>query len=158
MLEVLTILSALGSAVIGGLLFAFSTSVMKALGKLPPQHGIAAMQSINIVIINPFFLLVFMGTTVACAVLVVLSLTRWDDPASAYRLAASVLYIVGTFGVTMACNVPRNNALAAARPDSLEAARIWARYLPEWTRWNHLRTAAAVAAAALFMVSLRSAS
>jgi uncharacterized membrane protein len=157
MLELLTMACALGSAVIGGLLFAFSTSVMKALGKLPAQHGIAAMQSINIVIINPLFLLAFMGTAVACAVVAVLSLMRWDDPASAYRLAASVLYIVGTFGVTMVCNVPLNNALAAAHPDTQDAVRLWPRYLSEWTRWNHLRTAAAVAAAVLFIMALRSA-
>jgi uncharacterized membrane protein len=156
MLEWLTIASALGSAVIGGLLFAFSTSVMKALGKLPPPQGIAAMQWINITILNPLFLLIFMGTAAGAGIVAVLALSQWDGAASAYRLAGSLLYIVGTFGVTMACNVPRNNALAAAKPGTPEAERVWARYLPEWTFWNHLRTAAAVAAAALLILSLRS--
>jgi uncharacterized membrane protein len=155
MIDWLTTACALGSAVIGGLLFAFSTSVMKSLGRLPPPHGMAAMQQINIVILNPVFLLAFMGTTVACAIVAVVSSLRWDAAGSAYRLAASVLYVVGTFGVTMACNVPRNNALADVKPEDANAAGLWARYLSEWTRWNHVRMVAAIAAAALFILSLR---
>jgi uncharacterized membrane protein len=54
----------LGSAVIGGVFFAFSSFVMKALARIPSSEGVAAMQSINVVVIIPTFLSVFMGTTV----------------------------------------------------------------------------------------------
>jgi hypothetical protein len=54
-LFVLTFLAALGSALIGGLFFAFSAFVMRALGRLPPAGGIAAMQSINVAVLNPVF-------------------------------------------------------------------------------------------------------
>ena len=154
MLEQLTIVSALGSAVIGGLLFAFSTSVMRALGKLPPAQGAAAMQWINVLILNPLFLTIFVGTAVICATVAGLAALQWNGAASAWRLAGALLYVVGTVGVTMACNVPRNNQLAGVTADSPEGERVWARYLPEWTLWNHVRTLAAVAAAALFMLSL----
>ena len=50
----------------------------------------------------------------------------------------------------MAFNVPRNDALEAVRPETAEAAALWARYLVEWTRWNHVRTLGALAAAVLF--------
>jgi uncharacterized membrane protein len=50
--------------------------------------------------------------------------------------------------------VPRNNALAALQPGA-EAAGRWAGYLAEWTRWNHLRAAASLAAALLFTLALR---
>jgi len=53
LLLALTLLSALGSGLIAGAFFAFSTFVMGALGRLPAAHGIAAMQSINVVVINP---------------------------------------------------------------------------------------------------------
>lgn len=56
MLDLATFLSALGCGLIAGFFFAFSAVVMKALGKLPPAQGIAAMQSINVVVINPWFL------------------------------------------------------------------------------------------------------
>ena len=41
---VLVVLALLGSAVIGGVFFAFSSFVMKALGRVPCGEGIADMQ------------------------------------------------------------------------------------------------------------------
>ncbi|MFN2445520.1 MAG: hypothetical protein ABR606_08045 [Vicinamibacterales bacterium] len=55
LLDIVTLVAAIGCALVAGIFFAFSTAVMKALGTLPPAHGIAAMQSINVVIINPWF-------------------------------------------------------------------------------------------------------
>jgi uncharacterized membrane protein len=98
---------------------------------------------------------VFLGTGLACAVGLVGSLTRWQDAGAAYLLAGSVLYLVGSIVVTMAFNVPRNNALAALAPASAEGAQLWASYLAEWTAWNHVRTIASFAAAALLTVALR---
>ena len=149
MTSVLALLSALGSGLIAGAFFAFSTFVMKALGRLQPPQGIAAMNSINVVVINPWFMGAFLGTALACLVLAVSSLRAWQKPGAGYLLAGAVLYIVGTFLVTMVFNVPRNNALAAVDPESAEGARLWASYLSGWTAWNHVRTVAALAAAAL---------
>ena len=80
MLELVTFVTALGCGLIAGAFFAFSTFVMKALGSLPPADGIAAMQSINVVVINPWFLTPFVGTAVACIVISLASLLRWGDP------------------------------------------------------------------------------
>jgi uncharacterized membrane protein len=66
----------------------------------------------------------------------------------------SLLYVIGTFLVTMVCNVPLNDALAVADPTSGDGARLWAGYLTNWTFWNHVRTVAALAAAALLTKSL----
>ena len=57
--------------------------------------------------------------------------------------------------MTIAYHVPRNHALAAVEPQRAEAAGRWARYHREWTRWNHMRTAAALAAAVLFTLALQ---
>jgi uncharacterized membrane protein len=76
MLDLVTLLSSLGCGLIAGAFFAFSTFVMKALGNLPPAHGIAAMQSINVVVINPWFLTPFIGTAVVCAFVMIASLMR----------------------------------------------------------------------------------
>jgi uncharacterized membrane protein len=55
----------------------------------------------------------------------------------------------------MVFNVPRNNALAALDPASAEAAPHWRDYVASWTHWNHVRTVAALAAAACFTIALR---
>lgn len=145
---------AVGCGLLAGFFFAFSVCVMKALGKLPPAHGIAAMQSINVVVINRVFLSAFLGTAVLCGIAVILSLVAWPTPAAPWALAGSVLYVAGTFLVTMLCNVPRNNALAALAPTSPEAATLWAGYLSSWTAWNHVRMVAALAASASFTLAL----
>lgn len=150
----LIVVCALGCGLIGGVFFAFSTFVMKALGRLPPAQGVAAMQSINVAVLNPWFLTPFAGTAAACLVVAVAAVRRWDDGSAPYWLAGSLLYVAGTFAVTAAFNVPRNDALARAAPESPEAAKLWANYLSTWTAWNHVRTAAALAAAASFSIGL----
>jgi uncharacterized membrane protein len=153
-LFVLTLLAALGSGLIAGVFFAFSTFVMRALARRPPHEGMAAMQSINVVVLNGWFLSVFLGTAAICIVVLILSLLRWHAPGAAFQVAGSVLYLVGTLLVTIACNVPRNDALARVAASDPAASGIWTRYLSEWTAWNHVRTAAALAAAAAFTFSL----
>ena len=96
-----------------------------------------------------------LGTALACGALAVQAVLGWSQPGAALRLAGSLAYVLGAFLVTMIANVPRNDALAALDPDSVNAAAEWVRYLSEWTRWNHVRTVAALMAAALLTVSLR---
>ena len=155
LLELSTLVAALGSGVIGGVFMAFSTAVMTALGRLPPLQGIAAMQAINLVIINPWFLGPFLGTAVICLVLAGASFLQWHSPAAPYWLAGGVLYFAGAMVVTMAANVPRNDALARATPESAEGMRLWADYLSTWTWWNHVRTVAALAAAVCLTIAYR---
>jgi uncharacterized membrane protein len=150
----LTLVAALGCGTIGGVFFAFSTFVMRALHRLPAVQGIAAMQSINVVAISPAFMGALFGTAAACVAVGISALVAWDEPSTGYLLAGSMLYLVGSIGVTMAFNVPRNEALAGVRPDSANAASEWDRYVREWRAWNHVRGAAALGAAALLTVAL----
>lgn len=153
-LRPLTLLAALGCGLVAGVFFAFSTFVMNALARLQPSLGIAAMQSINITAINPLFMLALFGTAAACITLVISSLLKWQQPGSIYLFVSSLLYLVGTIGVTIAFNVPLNDALAIVKPESSEGATLWARYLTNWTIWNHVRTVSSLAAATLFTIAL----
>ncbi len=155
LLPVLTFLAALGAGLTAGLLFAFSAFVMDALARLPPEQGIAAMQSINVAVLNPLFGTVFFGTAVLCVVLAVAAFFRWGEAGAIYLVAGSLLYLAGTIGVTIALNVPLNNALAAVAPNSAEGAVLWTRYIVSWTAWNHVRTVAALTALASFIIALR---
>lgn len=153
-LPLVTIGTALGCGLIAGSFFAFSSFIMKALSRLPPAEGIRAMQSINVVVINRVFLGAMFGTAAACALLGVLSLMSWSRPGAGLRLAGCLLYLVGTILVTIAFHIPRNDALAKVQPEAMEAASLWARYVASWTAWNHVRSAAALAAAALLTIGL----
>ena len=154
LLFTLTLITALGCGLVAGILYAFSTSVMKALARLPAAQGIAAMQSINITVINPLFMGAFFGIAGACVLVIVFSLLRWNEAGAVYLVSGGLAYLIGAILVTMVFNVPRNNALAAADPQSAAGARLWADYVTSWTAWNHVRTAAALAAAVLLTFAL----
>lgn len=154
LIELLVLVAALGSALMAGLFFVFSVAVMKALGDLPAAQGIAAMQSINRVIVNRSFLSVFFGAAAGCVVLLAWALLRLNEPGASLVLAGSFCYLIGTLGVTMLFNVPRNNALARVDPHGKTGARLWADYLVGWTNWNHVRTAASLVALVCFIVAL----
>jgi uncharacterized membrane protein len=154
LLVALTIVTALGCGLSAGALFAFSSFVMKALARLPPAQGIAAMQSINVMAVTPVFMTALFGTAVACVALAIWALADWHDSYGPYLLAGSALYFFGTAGLTMAYHVPRNNALAAVEPTDPKAEARWRRYVSEWTGGNHVRVIAGAAAAVAFMEAL----
>lgn len=148
-LPVMVLLSALGCGLIAGVFFAFSVFVMKALALQPPAQGLAAMQSVNVTVIHPLFLGTFLGSGVlGLAAAGFLLASPVPAPGTWAVAAGAVLYLGGTIGVTMVCNVPRNNALARVDPASPPAPGLWQEYVRSWTRWNHVRTMAALAAAA----------
>jgi uncharacterized membrane protein len=150
-----TVAAAVGAAVVAGLMFAFSTSVMPGLARRPDAEGIAAMQAMNSAILNPLFGLVFGGTAVLCLVLAVTAPFTPDESHAVLRALGSVLYVVGPFGVTVVANVPMNEALDAVDPASDEGAAHWRTYLRRWTAWNHLRALLGTAAAVLLILAVR---
>lgn len=146
--------SALGCGLLAGLYFAFSTFVMTALGRIDQAAGISAMNAINVDIVRSLFMPVFLGTTLSCAALVVLGGLRWQEPGAMAMICGGALYVLGMFVVTVVFNVPLNDQLAATDPAGAAAAQVWARYLTDWTFWNHVRTIASLAATALFIVAI----
>jgi len=150
----LIFLAALGSGLMAGVFFAFSVFVMRGLKRLPAAQGIAAMQAINVAVINPLFMTVFLGTGVCCSAILVFVVLMWPYPGIGYLALGALLYIAGGIGVTMLCNVPRNNALAAVAPESAAGADYWPHYVREWMRWNHVRTVACALAMAVFVVAM----
>lgn len=149
-----TVAAAVASALVAGVMFAFSTSVMPALRRRPAPDGIAAMQAMNAAILNPAFGLAFGGAALVCAVLAVTAPFTLDESHVLLRGLGAALYLVGTFGVTIAINVPMNVQLESADADSVEGGEVWHRYLRRWTAWNTLRTILGAAASALLVTSL----
>ena len=153
-LFVLTLLAALGCAMMAGVFFAFSAFVMKALGRLPAEQGIAAMQAINVAAVTFAFMAALFGTAVACGALALSTLFAWDERFAPYLLVGSALYLVGTILLTIIYHVPRNETLATMEPRGADAESYWPRYLSSWTAWNHVRAAAALAAATALTIAL----
>lgn len=155
--SVITILlwfAAMGCGLVAGLYFAFSTFVMTALGRIEQTHGIAAMNAINSTILHSLFMPLFWGTTGASVLLAGFAVFDGSEPGTAVMLTGGGVYVAGMFGVTVVRNVPLNNALAQAEAVGADLSPIWARYLEDWTAWNHVRTVASIVATSLFIAAL----
>ena len=143
----------IASALNAGIFYAFSSFVMAALGRLPAEQGVRVMNTINVTVITPSFMILFMGTALLCVALGCWSLWSLAEPGAKPVLGASAFYLIGCFGITVACNVPLNDQLAAASP--VDAGALWQPYLRAWTGWNDVRTIASTLSAILFVAAGR---
>ncbi len=149
-----SIVSLIGSALVAGVFFAFSSFVMDALARLPGKAGIEAMQSINVVVINRSFLGAFIGTAVLSLAAIPVAVLSWGQPWAPFHLAGGLVYLVGSFFVTGLGNVPLNDELAAVDAGAPDAERVWRRYVRRWTVLNHVRGVASALAALLFCLGV----
>lgn len=146
--------SAIGCGLMAGLYFAFSTFILQAFDRLGPMPAAQAMNAINVQIVRSLFMPLFLGTTLTSAALAVIGLTRPGTPGAVTMLAGGAIYVIGMFVVTMAFNVPLNNALTAA--SGADVAAAWPHYVQRWLLWNHIRTLASTLGCALFVVAIAS--
>ena len=148
----MTLGAALGAALSAGVLFAFSSFVMRALNRLPAPQAITAMQSINREAPTPLFMVPLLGTALVCVGLLVVGLRRLGQPSSICLVIGSALYLAAIV-LTAVYHVPRNDALALVDPSAANAGEVWARYFSGWTAWNHVRTLSALAGAITLAVA-----
>jgi uncharacterized membrane protein len=151
--QAIKIAAAVGAGTAGGVFFAFSTFVMRALDRLPPSQSVAAMQAINKYAPNPLFMATLFGTAAASAALIVHGVRNGDSDAK-YLVAGGVAYLAGIV-LTVAYHIPHNNALDMVDANGPGAAGAWSRYCGPWTAWNHVRTLTSLGAAAAYCMALR---
>lgn len=151
--SVLILAAVLGSGLIAGVFFAFSTIVMAALDRLTPAQSIAAMQSINITVINPLFMFVLFGTAALAGYLGYVSYFSWGSAESKWLLFGSLAYIAAIV-ITLTLNVPMNEALAVLDPSAREAQQYWREFINKWSFFNHLRGVFSTMACGFFAMAL----
>ena len=141
------IITVLFSGLIAGLLFGYACSVNAGLHQLPDAAYINAMQSINIKIQNPYFLLVFMSLPLLFPLTTWLYYNTGQPPVFYLLLAAAVMYLAGVLGITALGNIPLNNQLAAAdilKENPATLAEIRANFENAWVKFHLIRTIAAI--------------
>jgi len=150
----LVAVAAIGSGVVGGVFFTFSTSIMKSLDRLPAEQSIQAMQAFNKDVPNAWFMTFMFGTAFLCIWLAITAIRRHGRPGSIYLVLGAALYLVA-IAVTAIYHVPVNDGIDKVVPSTPDAAKEWADFAPGWNAWNHVRTITSIAACALFLLSVR---
>lgn len=138
----------LGSGVAAGVYIAFSARVMPRLAALPAHEGIATMQQFNRNAVQPPFMIAFFGAAAACTVLGIHALAQTPKDAAAWLSIAGSAAYLASFAITIAYNVPRNEALARLRPGTPASAAPWLTFVREWTAANTVRAVCAGAGTA----------
>ncbi|MEO5674391.1 MAG: anthrone oxygenase family protein [Chitinophagales bacterium] len=145
------------TGLIAGLLYGYDCSVIRGLGHLPDKEYLKAFQSINRAIVNPCFLISFIGS------LFMLPIASWLNfhqapPFTFYvLLSAAIVYTIGVFGITILGNVPLNNLLedfdiSAAPAEMAQAMRQ--KFEARWNVFHHVRTYAAMVSFLLSVIAL----
>ena len=132
--------AALSSGLIAGVYFAFSVFIMQAFDKIGAAQAIAAMNSINEIILRSLFMPLFFGSSIISVLLIIIAFAQWSEVGSVLILIGGTVYFFGMFVCTVLFNVPLNNTLAKTDSNSVDAHHVWSGYLKVWTNWNHLRT------------------
>ncbi len=140
------------TALVAGLLYGYACSVNLGLGKLSDTSYLAAMQSINRAIQNPIFFISFMGTLI---LLPLSTFMQFGQPLTIrfwLLAAATIVYVVGVFGITAFGNVPLNNALEVFNLENANAESIAKQRVAFESAWNNfhvIRTIASIIALVL---------
>ena len=154
--NIILIITATSTGLIAGLFYAYSCSVNPGLAGLPDAQYVAAMQSISSAILNPVFFASFLGTLILLPLSCYLNFLPPYSQRFVFLLAAALIYIIGSFGVTIFGNVPLNDALGrinlkTASTEEISNARIAFENL--WNRLHSVRTLASMASFILVVIA-----
>jgi uncharacterized membrane protein len=147
-LRVAALLAAtLTTGLVAGVFDLYAHTIMRGLGGTDDRTFVGAFQAIDRAIVNPLFMLTFLGALVFTGAAGLLQL-RAGRPVLPFVAAAFALYLV-TFAITMVVNVPLNDAIkAAGDPDRIaDLAAVRAGFHEaRWQAWNVVRAVLSTAA------------
>ena len=145
--------SILAYGILAGVFLAFSDFIIRSLARTSGSGGIETMQVINREVFRWVFMALFLGLVPVSLFLVVYGLTSLDGTARTFIALAGMVYLIGSFGVTILFNVPMNEMLAKMDAAQEITTVYWTEvYLPRWTFWNSVRTVACAASSVLLMI------
>jgi uncharacterized membrane protein len=147
--EPILMAATLAMGLMAGVFGLYAHTIMRGLGKTDDRTFVAAFQATDRAIINPLFMLTFLGAPVLTAVAALLYL-RGDHRGGVapWVIAALILYLV-VFVITVAVHLPLNDDLkAAGDPDSIaDLAAVRAAFHEDrWVAWNVVRAVATTVA------------
>ena len=146
----------IGTALVGGFFWGWSLSAVPGLATVTDRTYVSTMQSVNRAILNPLFLVVFVGSVLVLAGATVAAFWSGDTRRGWWMAAATGTYAVGVFGITVVGNVPLNDRLRDVDLDgATDAAVSEARraYEGPWNRLHYVRSALGVLAIAFACVA-----
>lgn len=158
MKTIISILALLSTGLSAGLFYAWAVSVIPGTKRMADPGYLEAMQQINRAILNPGFFAIFFGALLMMLWSAYLEFKVEIGPSFYFTMAAFIVYVAGTVGVTAAGNVPLNEALDLIELNKLGAEELRMTrqaYELKWNRLHNVRTVFSVISFVLLLLAVR---
>ena len=140
------------TGLMAGIFFTWSNAVKPGIGKLNDIDYLSALQSMNRVILNSLFLIVFIGTIISVALVPVFHFHFYPKNIFWLLILIVIIYLVGVFSVTVFGNIPLNEILdkrnlSVMNPNDLSLLRDSIE-----NRWNNFNLIRSISSALSFLL------
>jgi uncharacterized membrane protein len=142
------LVATLAMGLMAGVFGLYAHAIMPGLAKTDDRTFVGAFQEMDRAIINPWFMVSFLGALAFTVLAAVLHLREDERSVLPWIVVALVLY-AAVFVVTIAVNVPLNDELKeAGNPDRIADLAAVREQFDEsrWAAWNVARAVATTAA------------
>lgn len=126
------------TALLAGTFYGFTVAVVPGLARADPRSAVAVMREINVAVVNPWFMLAFLGSPVLIAVALLVRVLGGGPGATTVAIGSALVLCLAALAVTAAVHIPLNNVLAGAAHTDPDVAL--GAFLGSWSRWNLVRT------------------
>jgi len=152
--NIMLLLATLSNGLIAGVFFTWQNAVTPGIGRLSDVGYLKSFQSMNRIILNPTFKIIFLGTMIfspLCALLQSyhqLNITFW------LLIAACLIYTIGVIGLTFLGNIPLNNLLDQLDIDNTDLKRLSEFRETFESKWNKIHRIRSICTTTSFILLL----
>ena len=133
-----------------GIFFTWSNAVKPGIGKLSDIEYLRALQSMNRVILNNAFKIIFLGAIIAVALVPVFYFNLYPKNIFWLFVFTLVIYWIGVFGVTVSGNIPLNEILDKTNLESITSEEIKTLRKSIEVKWNNFNLIRCISSAITF--------
>ena len=152
-IELIILASAIFSiGLMTGVFFTWSNAVKPGIGKLGDLEYLTALQSMNRVILNIPFKVVFVFSIISVALVPVFYIDLFPKKIFWLYIFTFIIYWVGVFGVTVFANIPLNEKLDKTNLESISTKQIEELRTSIELEWNNFNLIRAVCSAIIFLL------
>ena len=145
-------LAILLTGLMAGIFFTWSNAVKPGIGKLSDIEYLRALQSMNRVILNNAFKIIFLGAIIAVALVPVFYFNLYPKNIFWLFVFTLVIYWIGVFGVTVSGNIPLNEILDKTNLESITSEEIKTLRKSIEVKWNNFNLIRCISSAITFLI------
>ena len=145
-------LAILLTGLMAGIFFTWSNAVKPGIGKLSDIEYLRALQSMNRVILNNAFKIIFLGAIIAVALVPVFYFSLYPKNIFWLFVFTLVIYWIGVFGVTVSGNIPLNEILDKTNLESITSEEIKTLRKSIEVKWNNFNLIRCISSAITFLI------